>query len=131
MSAEIYLQWGRPVRKNATSILWPLDVFSVLAPQSSHHINVFQEAVLGLMATGVRDLSELASTLKLDQDLIAFIISQELQPRGWVDAVQRVTARGVDALTGGDVESSLTVMYAFARLPRREAGCVAGIDVDL
>ena len=113
MSAEIYLQWGRPVRKNATSILWPLDVFSVLAPQSSHHINVFQEAVLGLMATGVRDLSELASTLKLDQDLIAFIISQELQPRGWVDAVQRVTARGVDALTGGDVESSLTVMYAF------------------
>lgn len=113
MSTEIYLQWGRPVRKNATPVLWPLDVFTVLAPQSSRHINVFQEAVLGLLATGVRDLSELASTLKLDQDLIAFIISQELQPRGWVDAGQRVTARGVDALTGEDVESSLTVMYAF------------------
>lgn len=113
MSAEIYLQWGRPVRKNATPILWPLDVYSVLAPQSNHHINVFQEAVLGLLATGVRDLGELASNLELDRDLIAFIISQELQPRGWVDAGQRITARGLEALTGEEAESSLTVMYAF------------------
>jgi hypothetical protein len=113
VSAEIYLQWGRPVRKNATPILWPLDVFTVLAPQSSHHINVFQEAVLGLLATGVRDLGELASNLELDRDLIAFIISQELQPRGWVDASQRITARGLEALTGEGAASSLTVMYAF------------------
>lgn len=113
MSAEIYLQWGRPVRKDATPILWPVDVFSVLAPQRSHHINVFQDAVLGLLATGLHDLSELASTLELDRDLIAFIISQELQPRGWVDVGQRVTARGLEALAGEDPESSLTVMYAF------------------
>lgn len=113
MSAEMYLQWGRPVRKDATPILWPVEVFSVLAPQSRHHINVFQEAVLGLLATGQQELSELSSTLELDRDLVAFIIAQELQPRGWVDARQRVTLSGLEALTGKDPGSSVTVMYAF------------------
>lgn len=113
MSAEIYLQWGRPGRNVATSILWPVEVFSVLAPQSRHHINVFQEAVLGLLATGLQNLSELAESLELDRELVAFIIAQELQPRGWVDAHQRVTASGLEALTGKDPRSAVTVMYAF------------------
>lgn len=113
MSTEIYLQWGRPVRRNTAPILWPVEAFSVLAPQSHHHLNVFQEAVLGLLATGERDLNKLASTLELHRDLVAFIIAQELQPRGWVDAQQCVTAIGLEALTGKDPASSVTVMYAF------------------
>lgn len=52
VAAEIYLQWGKPVRKTSTPILYPVEVFAVLAPNTRHHINVFQEAVLGLLATG-------------------------------------------------------------------------------
>lgn len=113
MTAEIYLQWGKPVRKTSTPILYPVEVFAVLAPNTRHHINVFQEAVLGLLATGLHDLSELAESLNLDRQLVAFIIAQELQPRGWVDANQRVTPEGMTALKGEAPTSSLTVMYAF------------------
>lgn len=114
MSAEMFLQWGRPVRERSRPILWPVDVHAVLVPSKRQRMNVFQEAILGMLSTGVQDLDEMALSLGLERELIAFIIAQELQPRDWLDARQRVTPRGLDALHGkSDAESSMMVVYAF------------------
>ena len=57
-------------------LLWPVEVWAVQVPAPSSGINVLQEAVLGLMRAGVKDLLEMALLLALDKDLAAFIIAQ-------------------------------------------------------
>lgn len=77
-------------------------------------LNVFQEAILGLLHTGLRDLDDLAKSLDLDRDLVAFIFATQLQPNGWIDSRQQVTPLGVQVLFGlGVAEPNLVVQYAF------------------
>jgi hypothetical protein len=77
-------------------------------------LNVFQEAILGLLHTGLRDLDELAKSLDLDRDLVAFIVATQLQPNGWIDSHQQVTPLGFKVLLGvGTAEPNLVVQYAF------------------
>ena len=95
-------------------LLWPVEIWAVQVPPPGSGINVFQEAILGLLAAGVRDLPELAQQLALDKDLVAFILAQELQPRGWIDQRQTVTHKGRQALQGqADPDQPLEVKYAF------------------
>lgn len=119
MFADRFLRWNSGVagatRGNRRSVLWPVHVWSVMAPdRSPSELNVFQEAILGLLHTGLRDLDELARCLDLDRDLAAFIIATQLQPSGWIDARQQVTPLGVQVLSGlTSDEPSLAVQYAF------------------
>lgn len=115
--AEAYFRWDsnrRPPGDKRMELLWPVEVWAVQVPPPGSGINVFQEAILGLLAAGVRDLPELATQLALDKDLVAFILAQELQPRGWIDQRQTVTEKGLQALQGeADPERVLEVHYAF------------------
>ena len=54
MSApERYLRWnGRSPRGKTLPLLWPVLVWTVLAPQASLRLNVFQQAILGLLHAG-------------------------------------------------------------------------------
>lgn len=112
---ERYLRWnGRSPRGKRLPLLWPVLVWTVLAPQASLRLNIFQEAILGLLHSGERDLNRLASLLELAPELVAFIIAKELQQMRFVDSRQHVTPEGVKLLkgeTGG--EPRLTVQYAF------------------
>lgn len=112
---ERYLRWSEhPPRGKRQPLLWPVLVWTVLAPKTLRPLNVFQEAILGLLHTGERDLKRLASLLELAPDLVAFIIAKELQPRRYVDQQQRVTVEGVKLLKGdSDREPQLTLQYAF------------------
>lgn len=95
-------------------LLWPVEVWAVQVPAPSSGINVLQEAVLGLMRAGVKDLLEMALLLALDKDLAAFIIAQELQPRGWLDQRLNITEKGKNALAGeADSDMPPQAMYAF------------------
>lgn len=115
--AEAYYRWEtgrRQLGDKRMDLLWPVEVWTVQVPPPGSHINVFQEAILGLMLSGVRDLSDLAEQLALDKQLVAFIIAQELQPRAWVDQRQTVTDKGREALQGmTDPDRPLEVKYAF------------------
>lgn len=115
--AEAYYRWEsnrRPPGDKRMELLWPMEVWAVQVPPPGSGINVFQEAILGLLASGVRDLPELAKQLALDKDLVAFILAQELQPRGWIDQRQTVTKKGQQALQGkADPDQPLEVKYAF------------------
>lgn len=119
MFADRYLRWdtgiARLPRGNQRSILWPVHVWTVMAPdRMPSALNVFQEAILGLLHTGLRDLDELAKSLDLDRDLVAFILATQLQPNGWIDLHQQVTPLGVQVLLGaGIAEPDLVVQYAF------------------
>lgn len=119
MFADRYLRWdtgiARLPRGNQRSILWPVHVWTVMAPdRMPSALNVFQEAILGLLHTGLRDLDELAKSLDLDRDLVAFILATQLQPNGWIDSQQQVTPLGVQVLLGaGIAEPDLVVQYAF------------------
>ncbi|SIR51263.1 hypothetical protein SAMN05880557_112107 [Pseudacidovorax sp. RU35E] len=56
----------------------------------------------------------MAELLCLDENLIAFILAQELLPNGWVDEHSRVTPAGQDLLSGGlDGKGMVTLQYAF------------------
>ena len=114
MSHEVYLQWGRPVRRKSITILWPIDVYTVLVPSTRQRMNLFQEAILGLLATGMNEMKKLSDSLDLAPDLIAFIIAQELQSRQWIDDRLRVTPKGMDALSGSAFAgTAMRAMYAF------------------
>ena len=116
MSApERYLRWdGRSPRGKRLPLLWPVLVWTVLAPQASLRLNVFQQAILGLLHAGERDLNRLACLLELAPELVAFIIAKELQPMRFVDSRQHVTPEGVKLLKGETGrESRLTLQYAF------------------
>jgi hypothetical protein len=79
VSADMFLRWtsgpARPQHGRRRSILWPVYVWPVMAPDlGKNELNTFQEAILGLLNTGLRDLNEVARLLDLERDLVAYII---------------------------------------------------------
>lgn len=119
MAGDQFLRWSaghlRPPRGPQRSLLWPVHVWTVMAPEiRGSGLNVFQEAILGLLNTGMRDRREIADSLDLDDALVAFIIATQLQPSQWVDSQQRLTPLGKEVLEGTTSdESNLVVQYAF------------------
>ncbi|MEM5434717.1 hypothetical protein [Paraburkholderia diazotrophica] len=105
----------RPSRERK-DLLWPVYAWKVLYPDERRRseLNLFQETVLGLIRSGIRDDRELAALMALDLELIRFIIAVQLQPNGWLDASFRVTPAGTRLLDGAEeMRSSLQVGYAF------------------
>jgi hypothetical protein len=111
---EIYLSWGRKSGLRRADILWPIDIWAVQVPFGLHGPNLFQELLLGLLRSGIQDLMELSKLAALDKQLVAFILANELQPRGWVDEKLRLTELGLDVLRGRMPKDHATrVAYAF------------------
>lgn len=115
MSAERYLRWdGRIPGIRPMSVLWPVEVWTFLAPDATRALNVFQEGILGLLRAGVWDRQKMAEMLSLDPDLVAFILAHELIQNRWVDSKHKVTPEGERLLSGRlDRDSNLTLQYAF------------------
>ncbi|WP_213956743.1 MULTISPECIES: hypothetical protein [unclassified Variovorax] len=115
MSSERYLRWEHKLPKaKQASLLWPVEVWTILAPDANRSLNVFQEGILGLLRAGIRDRQQMAKLLCLDENLIAFIIAQEIMPNGWVDAQFKITPAGEDLLSSGiDGQGALTLQYAY------------------
>lgn len=98
------------------SLLWPVKAWRVLYPASNQRpgANLFQEALLGLIRTGMRDADSLATALTLDAELVRFIIATQLQPNGWLDARFKLTSSGERLLDDAeDNRLELSVGYAF------------------
>ena len=115
MSAERYLRWDhKGPRGRQQSLLWPVEVWTILAPDANRRLNVFQEAILGLLRTGMRDRQQIAKLLGLEESLVAFVLAHELMPAGWVDGQFRPTPAGEDLLSGGiDTQGAPSVQYAY------------------
>lgn len=113
---ERYLRWDDRFRRRGWTqpLLWPVKVWTVLAPEVQSRLNVFQEAILGLLHSGLRDRTQIAQMLELDPELVAYVMVQELQPQGFVDDVGRVTSNGLQMLQGeAEREPRLSLQYAF------------------
>jgi len=105
----------RPSRERK-DLLWPVYAWKVLYPDERRHseLNLFQETLLGLIRSGIRDDRQLAALMALDLELVRFIIAAQLQPNGWLDAAFSVTPSGARLLDGAEeMRSSLQVGYAF------------------
>jgi hypothetical protein len=98
------------------TLLWPVYVWKVLYPPDNLQLgaNLFQEAILGLMRTGVRDAQQISGYLALHPELVRFIIATQLQPNGWLDAAFNLTETGEEILDKAeDSRLNLSVGYAF------------------
>lgn len=98
------------------SLLWPAYAWKVLFPSEQQRVgaNLFQEAILGLIRAGERDVAQLARLLALDPELVRYIIATQLQPNGWLDSQTKLTRDGEKLLDAADDRRlDLTVGYAF------------------
>ena len=98
------------------NLLWPVHVWKVLYPSEDQRLgaNVFQEAILGLMRAGIRDLKVVAEFLALHPELVQFIVATQLQPQGWLDAAFKLTPAGIAVLDEAeDSRLELRVGYGF------------------
>ena len=112
--AETYLCWGRRAGARRADLLWPVEIHAVQVPAFGLEVNLFQEVVLRLLQTGVKDLDAIAKLSALDRQLVAFILAKELQPRRWVDQRFELTKDGVAALEGrASSTGAERVMFAF------------------
>jgi len=115
VSGERYLRWEHKLPKGRqASLLWPVEIWAILAPEANRGLNVFQEGILGLLRAGIRDRQQIAKLLCLDESLIAFILAHEIMPNQWVDGQFKVTPAGERLLSGGiDTQGKLTLQYAY------------------
>jgi hypothetical protein len=112
--AETYLCWGRRAGARRADLLWPVEIHAVQVPAFGVELNLFQEVLLRLLQTGVKDLDELAKLSALDRQLVAFILAKELQPSRWIDHRFDLTEDGVAALEGrASAVGAERVMFAF------------------
>jgi len=112
--AETYLSWGRRPGQRRADLLWPVEIHAIQVPSSGIDLNLFQEVLLRLLRTGVKDLDELAKLSALDRQLVAFILAKELQPNRWIDHRFDLTEDGEAVLEGRtSAMGSERVMFAF------------------
>lgn len=103
-------------RERRQHLLWPVYVWRVNYPAEDQRLgaNLFQEAILGLARTGLRDSIEIARLLALHPELVRFITATQLQPKGWLDSAFRLTPSGAAVLDEAeDSRLELKVGYAF------------------
>jgi len=104
------------IRGKRETLLWPVYVWRVLYPDDRQRIgiNLFQETLLGLIRTGIRDTEKLSELMALEPELVRFIIATQLQPNGWVNSQFKVTPNGEKLLDEAeDSRFNLTMGYAF------------------
>ena len=99
---------GRP-------FLWPVRVCKVLYPTTRVlNLNLFQQAILGLACARCQDSSEMAKLLGLDRELVAFIITTQLIPNGWMTNLGAITPQGEVVLEEAqDASEEVRMGYAY------------------
>lgn len=117
--SDRYARWAPAKGRKARGrpMLWPVYAWKMVYPdvQGQSHLNLFQYTLLSLIRAGERDIREIASMMALDQELVLFIISSQLQPNGWLESGLTLTAEG-ERLLREDArrsEGPLRVGYAF------------------
>ncbi|EIN02319.1 hypothetical protein WQE_04567 [Paraburkholderia hospita] len=115
MGAERYLQFDVRRPRGGRPLLWPVMVWKVLYPGSRvARVNLFQQAILGLARARCMDGAEMASLLRLDRELVAFIIASQLVPNGWMTGTGAITPRGERALEEAeDASEEMRMGYAY------------------
>lgn len=97
-------------------LLWPAYAWKVLFPSERQRLgaNLFQEAILGLLRAGERDVMQLSGLLALDPELVRYIVATQLQPNGWIDQRMKLLPEGERLLDDADDRRlDLTLGYAF------------------
>ena len=117
MFSDRYLYFQHRTRlEGRRHLLWPVYVWKVLYPADDLRFgtNLFQEAILGLIRSGVRDIDQMGQLLVLDPELVRYIIATQLQPEEWLDATFAITKKGERVLDEAeDSRLNLKVGYAF------------------
>ncbi len=131
--ADRYLRYERGP-KGSKTVLWPVYAWPVYFPTPRRNqLDLFQEAILGLMRAGVRQARDIGDLLALDAELVAFIISATLIPEGWTDRNGRLTEKGERVLETGNTRAddmtrgvvfqdavTLRLWPRFSRMPLEE-----------
>lgn len=115
MSTETYLRFVKKGPQSGKPVLWPVWVWKVLYPEPKViPLNLFQQAILGLLRASCRDPKEIAKLLCLDSDLVNFIIATQLIPNKWMDSDGSLTSLGEKVLEDvEEYEEELGAGYAF------------------
>ncbi len=94
-------------RNERAWLLWPTWVYRVVCPKASKRpLNVFQEAVLGMLCAGNCTLEEIAHALVLNTELVAHIATLELVDRGFLEKnTLAPTPFGRHAIANGAVQN--------------------------
>ena len=94
-------------RNERAWLLWPTWVYRVVCPKTSDRLlNVFQEAVLGMLCAGNCTLEEIAQALVLNPELVAHIATRDLVDRGFLEEnTLSPTAFGRQAIAKGAAQT--------------------------
>lgn len=115
MAANRYLRFDVRRPPGGRPLLWPVRVWKVLYPTNRVlKLNLFQQAILGLARARCQDSSEMAELLRLDRELVAFIIATQLIPNGWMNTSGSVTSQGERVLEEAqDASEEVRMGYAY------------------
>lgn len=118
MAAERYLRFRDTRRPSGgRSFLWPVHVWKVLYPDPEQHVprlNLFQQAILGLVRAQCLDSQKIADLLGLNRDLVQFIMAAQLIPNGWMTASGALTLQGEQILDEDEAtEEKVRIGYAY------------------
>lgn len=120
MVAERYLQIqkvSRPPASGSRPFLWPVYVWKVLYPdpeQRDSRLNLFQQAILGLVRAKCQDPQEIADLLGLNCELVQFIMAAHLIPNGWMTSLGALTPEGEQILDEDEMtEAEVRIGYAY------------------
>ncbi len=104
-------------RNERVWLLWPVLVYRVVAPDvTDRKLNVFEEAVLGMCCCPDNpSLQDIADSLSLELELVAYIAKNELVERGFLeDSSLRPTEAGQEHIRGRITRTSRTAVgYVF------------------
>jgi hypothetical protein len=115
MVAERYLRFIEKKPNRGQALLYPVHVWKVIYPKNNTiRLNLFQQAILGLVRARCYDLQEIADYLKIDHELVAFIIAAQLIPNGWMTSEGRLTPAGEKILDNTEeLSTEVQVGYAY------------------
>ena len=118
MADERYLLFrDTPRPSGGRSFLWPVHVWKVLYPDPEQHVprlNLFQQAILGLVRAQCLDSQKIADLLGLNRELVQFIMAAQLIPNGWMAASGTLTLQGQQILDEDEVtKEKVRIGYAY------------------
>lgn len=110
---EIILQTPIKNKYRSKCILLPMCAYKVLVPYPKEsQLNLFQETILKLFASGAKESSWIADTLVLNEDLVEYIID-ELIARNLISNRRCITKDGLDLLKNNSESYDLKTGYIF------------------
>ncbi|KEQ17887.1 hypothetical protein [Endozoicomonas numazuensis] len=104
----------KPFGSFQRAVLWPMNAWRVLVPeQSGSALNIFEEAILGLIKSRCTDVNKIADLLCLSVTLVDYII-QQMVNNGLLTSAMGLTPKGKRKLTEQEeLKTSLASGYVF------------------